>query len=155
MPYLIDGHNLIPLLGLSLRDPDDEMKLVKRLQEFCRVTRQNVEVYFDGAPAGQVGTRKFGMVTAHFVRAGTTADDAIRQRLDRIGKESKNFIVISNDQAVLRAARVRMAQVVSSSEFLTKLFKAEQDAAQSAPPGRPVMDDDELQEWLDLFGGKN
>ena len=37
MPYLIDGHNLIPKVrGLSLQSMDDEMELVELLQEFCR-----------------------------------------------------------------------------------------------------------------------
>src|SRR4030095_6718911 len=81
MPYLIDGHNLIPKLGLRLDSPDDEMELIAILQEFSRLERRQVEVFFDGAPAGQARTRKLGSVTAHFVRLGTTADDAIRNRL--------------------------------------------------------------------------
>ena len=36
MPYLIDGHNLIPKLGLRLESLDDEMELIAILQEFCR-----------------------------------------------------------------------------------------------------------------------
>ena len=65
MPYLIDGHNLIPKLGLRLDACDDELALVTRLQEFCRLRRAQVEVYFDGAPPGQPASRKFGAVTAH------------------------------------------------------------------------------------------
>ena len=38
MPYLIDGHNLIPkVAGLSLKAVDDEMQLIELLQEFCRI----------------------------------------------------------------------------------------------------------------------
>ncbi|HSQ39873.1 MAG TPA: hypothetical protein VLM78_06910, partial [Anaerolineales bacterium] len=81
MPYLIDGHNLIPKLGLRLDSMDDEMELTAILQEFCRLERKQVEVYFDGAPTPHAGTRKLGTVTAHFVPLGTTADDAIRRRL--------------------------------------------------------------------------
>src|SRR4030095_12662978 len=81
MPYLIDGHNLIPKLGLRLDSMDDEMELIVILQEFCRIERKQVEVYFDGAPTPQAGTRKLGAVSAHFVRLGATADNAIRGRL--------------------------------------------------------------------------
>ncbi len=88
MPYLIDGHNLIPKLGLRLDSPDDEMELIGVLQEFCRLERHNAEVYFDGAPVGQAGTQKFGIVTAHFVRLGTTADAAIKVRLEKMGHAS-------------------------------------------------------------------
>ena len=40
MPYLIDGHNLIPKLGLRLDSVDDEMELVAILQEFCRLLKE-------------------------------------------------------------------------------------------------------------------
>ena len=50
--YEVDGHNLIPKVGLRLDSFDDEMELVALLQEFARLHRRQVEVYFDGAPAG-------------------------------------------------------------------------------------------------------
>src|SRR6266540_6190998 len=100
MPYLIDGHNLIPKLGLRLDSMDDEMELVSILQEFHRSSRKEVEVYFDGAPAPHAGTRKLGAITAHFVRLGTTADNAIRDRLKAMGRSAKNWTVISSDRQV-------------------------------------------------------
>jgi len=78
MIFLIDGHNLIPHIpGLSLKELDDECQLIGMLQEFSRVSRQRVEVYFDKAPAGQSGTRNYGAVKAHFIREDSTADEAI------------------------------------------------------------------------------
>src|SRR5215468_8521622 len=97
MPYLIDGHNLIPKLGLRLDSLDDELELINILQEYCRIERKQVEVYFDGAPASQAGTRKVGTVTAHFVVRGMTADDAIRQRLKRMGKTARTWTVVTSD----------------------------------------------------------
>ena len=70
MPYLVDGHNLIPKAGLRLDAPNDEMDLVTMLQEFSRTSRAAVEVYFDGAPPGQAGAKRFGIVMAHFVQRG-------------------------------------------------------------------------------------
>ena len=60
MPYIVDGHNLIPHVGLRLNAEDDEMALVEMLREFCRVKKTRIEIYFDGAPPGQANTRKFG-----------------------------------------------------------------------------------------------
>ena len=91
MPYIIDGHNLIPKVGLRLDALDDEMALVEILREFCRIKKKRVDVYFDGAPPGENGTRKFGYVTAHFVRRGRTADDAIHARLRKMGKSAKRL----------------------------------------------------------------
>src|SRR5574341_985144 len=96
MPYLIDGHNLIPKMGLRLDSIDDDMELISMLQEFCRVQRKQAEVYFDGAPAPQVETRKLGTVTAHFVPLSRTADDAIRKHLKRLGKNAKNWTVVTS-----------------------------------------------------------
>ena len=95
MPYLIDGHNLIPKLGLHLDSPDDEMELVGILQEFSRLSRREAQVYFDAAPAGQARSRKFGMVTAHFIRIGSSADEAIKAQLKRLGREARNWTVVT------------------------------------------------------------
>src|SRR5215216_6377731 len=114
MPYMIDGQNLIPKLGLRLDSPDDEMELVTILQEFYRLTRKPLEVYFDGAPAPQAGTRRLGTITAHFVRLGTTADDAIRKRLKTLGKSARNWTVISSDRQVQAEANAARAEVLSS-----------------------------------------
>ncbi len=122
MPYLIDGHNLIPKLGLQLDSMDDEMELVAILQEFARLKRQQVEVYFDGAPASHAGTRSLGTVRAHFIRLGQTADNAIRDRLNKMGKSAKNVIVVSSDHEVQKAARINQAQLLSAEEFV-KLIK--------------------------------
>ena len=78
---LIDGHNLVPKIkGLTLSMLDDEMELIQILSEYARITRKKMEVYFDNAPFDKAGTRKFGSITAHFVRQGMTADEAMIQR---------------------------------------------------------------------------
>ena len=43
MPFLIDGHNLIPKLGLRLDSFDDEVELINKLNEFCRITRKTLQ----------------------------------------------------------------------------------------------------------------
>src|SRR5262245_2786427 len=103
MPYLIDGHNLIPKLGLRLDSIDDEMELIAILQEFHRLKHTSagqVEVYFDAAPTSQARIRKLGAITAHFVRLGTSADNAIRNRLKKLGRSARNWTVVSSDRQV-------------------------------------------------------
>ena len=150
MPFLIDGHNLIPKLGLSLRSVDDELELIPRLQAFCRVARKPLEVYFDGAPAGQVGTRKFGMVTAHFVRLGVTADSAIAARLKKLGRDARNWTVVTSDRRVQSDARGAGAQVISSEEFAGQVIEALRAPAPGSANERG-MSSDEVEEWLRLF----
>lgn len=153
MPYIIDGHNLIPKLGLRLDKPDDEMELVRLLQDFARIRRQQVDVYFDGAPAGQAGMRKFGSIKAHFVRQDQTADSAIRRRLEEMGKAAKNWIVVSSDHEVQSAARVHQAQSLRSEEFVKQIRTALTTTTQSGT-SESKLSEKEVEEWINLFTNK-
>jgi predicted RNA-binding protein with PIN domain len=149
MPYLIDGHNLIPKIGLRLDSVDDELELITILQEFCRLARKPVEVYFDGAPTPHAGTRKLGAITAHFVRLGMTADDAIRDRLKRLGKSAKNWTVVSSDRQVQAEARAAWAEVMSSESFAS-ILKQARNSAPKADDQRKLSQQ-EVDDWLKLF----
>jgi predicted RNA-binding protein with PIN domain len=150
MPYLIDGHNLIPKLGLRLDSMDDEMELVTILQEFARLERRQVEVYFDGAPSPHAGTRKLGTVKAHFVPLGQFADHAIRAHLKKMGKGAQNWTVVSSDRQVQTDAHSLRAQVISSDEFAVILTRA-RSAAPKLEPNQRVLSSAEVNEWLDIF----
>jgi predicted RNA-binding protein with PIN domain len=153
MPLIIDGHNLIPKVrGLSLEIIDDEIQLVELLQEYCQRSRKKVEVYFDNAPPGQPRARSFGNVTARFVRAGRSADQAIQEKLARLGNEARNWTVVSSDREVQAAARASRAGVLSSEAFAGQL-----QATLAKPPDRPSdagegLSSEELDDWLKLFG---
>jgi predicted RNA-binding protein with PIN domain len=152
MPYLIDGHNLIPKVGLRLDSLDDELELIAILQEFCRLERTpagRVEVFFDGAPAPHAGTRKLGAVTAHFVRLGGTADDAIRKRLRSLRKNARNWTVVSSDRQVQAEARSALAEVISSEAFAATLRQARSAAPKPDPDKR--LSPREVDDWLRLF----
>jgi uncharacterized protein len=153
MPYLIDGHNLIPKLGLRLDALDDELELISRLQEFCRLRRAQVEVYFDGAPPGQATTRKAGAVTAHFVRQGSSADAAIEIRLARLGKTARNWTVVSSDRRVQQAARAVHASVLSSEEFAREMSGIKAMGSDQLKT-ETTLAPDEVEEWLDIFKKK-
>ncbi|MGB7875874.1 MAG: NYN domain-containing protein [Anaerolineales bacterium] len=153
MPYLVDGHNLIPKVGLHLDSFDDEIELVEILQEFARLHRRQVEVYFDGAPAGQVGTRSLGTVKAHFVRAGTTADAAITRRLKKMGRAAKNWTVVSSDRQVQSEARSAHAVVLTSEEFARLLLQTPRIESAKPAADRRVSPA-EVDEWLKIFDSK-
>ena len=153
MRYLVDGHNLVPNLpGLGLELMDDEQELVQRLQAFCARGSHQVEVYFDNAPPGQAGSRRFGSVKAYFVRAGSTADAAIARRLVALGKQARQWCVVSSDRSVQAAARAAQAEVLTSQAFALKM---------QAEPGAPAIDmrdtppdPGEVEEWLRIFEDK-
>lgn len=152
MPYLIDGHNLIPKIpGLNLRKIDDEIALVELLQAFCRRTGKQVEVFFDRAPPGSAGARKYGAVTAHFVRAGTPADNAIRHRLGQLKRAAKNWIVVSSDRQVQAEARGVRAQFMSSEAFAIELLQDAPAPGTEKPRQNVQLSQAEVEAWLDMF----
>jgi predicted RNA-binding protein with PIN domain len=154
MHYLIDGHNLVPKLpGLSLATIDDELRLVELLQEYCRRSRNKVEVYFDNAPLGQAGTRKYGTVSAHFIPQGRTADDAIRLRLGKLGRAGRNWAVVSSDQRVQMDARAIHAQAIPSEKFAQELRAVLGGSVQVEKSANSVLSSDEVAEWMDIFKG--
>ena len=93
MPYLIDGHNLIPKVGLRLDSVDDELELIELLQAHGRRSRSLIEVFFDGAPAGQVWQPKvrtyhgdFREPGEHSRRGHQAAAGATRQAMRATGR---------------------------------------------------------------------
>ncbi|RPJ43402.1 MAG: hypothetical protein EHM21_11590 [Chloroflexi bacterium] len=162
---VIDGHNLVPKIpGLSLDEVDDEERLLALLQVYARVKRKKIEVFFDGAPPGQSGIRAYGTIRAHFVQAGRTADEAIRQHLIGLKKAARNITVVSTDRQVRDNARALHAQVISSEEFAAELVavqasldpparktggKTRASPGSGDPSGVPAQ---EIDEWLKAFG---
>ncbi len=154
MPILIDGHNLIPKLGLRLDSLDDELELVARLNEFCRISRKTgLEVYFDGAPSPQAGPRQIGLIKTHFVRLGLTADDAIRDRLRNLGRAAQNWSVVSSDRQVQANARAAHAEIIPSEQFAAQII----NTLRVGPPAndkKNAVSETELAEWLAIFSEK-
>lgn len=157
MPFLIDGHNLIPKIpGLNLQALDDEEQLIKLLQEYCRRQRKQVEVFFDNAPPGGVRARNFGLVIVRFVRQGTTADQAIRERLTRLGKLARNWTVVSSDLTVQSWAKAAQARPMPSEDFARLLVNAlDEQKVDQGEFTESGLSKDELDEWLMLFGDQD
>jgi hypothetical protein len=123
MPYLIDGHNLIPAVpGLRLADPDDESRLIDLLGAFCARTRSRATVYFDRGLLGSDAPRGAATVTIRFVRPPRTADDAIAAHVRGLRGEARNWTVVSSDGAVQRSARLAGARVMASPTFADRLL---------------------------------
>ncbi len=150
MPYLIDGHNLIPnIAGQRLSDLDDEHALVGLLQAFCQANAQSVEVFFDKAAPGQERTSQSGRLKVVFVSARSSADAAIRNRLHQLKGEARNYTVVSSDRQVQAEARAARAKVLTSPEFARLLSTQTKN---TTPPGsEPNLDEAEIQDWLKLF----
>ena len=156
MPYLIDGHNLIPHIpGLSLKDMDDEVKLIQVLQGYASQQRTTVEVYFDKAPVSRAGSQSYGIVKVHFVRQNYTADKAMIIRLSRMGKDAKNWTVVTSDREILVEARSAHSQTMSSAAFAAELKKMKSGKLNNSDKQiDPDISSGEVDYWMDQFGNK-
>lgn len=152
---VIDGHNLIPKVpGIQLSDPDDENKLIQMVSEYCRLSRTRADLFFDRAPAGASPRSRFGLVSVHHVRVGTTADDAIIRHLRGEGPNARNILVVSSDNRVKTEARALRAEVMNSEQFAQTMLNMLNspvipDSKRELPPTA-----EEVEEMLDLMTRK-
>ena len=151
----IDGHNLIPKIrGISLNMLDDEMALIRVLSEYARLARKKLDVYFDNAPFDKAGTRKYGSITAHFVREGDTADEAIIRRVRNMKQKARNVKVISSDQHIQRQVQACQATTMSSDDFAKEIEKTLSASPSGGKPDPNHQSEGEIEQWLQLFKGK-
>ncbi|MFL7812462.1 MAG: NYN domain-containing protein [Anaerolineales bacterium] len=152
MPFLVDGHNLIPHIpGLRLDDLDDERSLLEILVDFANRKRIQVEVYFDKAAPSRAGSQSIGRVKAHFVRQEITADQAIITRLKRLGGSVKNWTVVSSDRVIRTEARSYHSKIMSSEEFAALLLERSESGGDAGKAEDPQVSDHEVGFWLDKF----
>jgi predicted RNA-binding protein with PIN domain len=153
MPYLIDGHNLVPHIpGINLSDLDDEIALIQILQRFANNHRSKIEVYFDQAQSTRARSQNHGLVKAVFVRQTSTADDAIKARLSQLGKEAKNWTVVSSDREILVEARSYQSSILTAPKFAGMLRKQLSGIQQEGDKDEtPDQSNFEVDYWLDQF----
>ena len=163
MIYVIDGHNLIGKLpDIHLSDPDDEQKLVARLNDWCRLDRRRkIKVFFDAGEFGGLGDMlSQPSVRVQFSRVGQTADSLIIQFLQSI-KNSQEFTLVSSDREIIYAARKRRVGYILSEEFalmLAEELTPDPDAETEEPKpeekgaeSEVEVSDDEVQGWMRAF----
>ena len=123
MAYLIDGNNLLGCLFPGWhRDPENKLKLVRRLIAFHRTKRSRVILVFDGAPVPDpdemaLPDERFSIL--HPERGGS-ADAIISEFLER-GGDKRLLTVVSSDRGIRTAARLAGARSLTCREFALEL----------------------------------
>lgn len=152
---LIDGHNLIAKIpGWSLQMADKEDRLIELLQDYARVKRKTIEVYFDGAPAGFANSRNFGRVKAHFIRKEITVDHVIIERVRSMGRRASQVRVVSSDREVQRGVRAYAADFVSSEDFCKEIFNMNTGKETVEKPDPNRQSAQEIAEFEEMFRRK-
>jgi predicted RNA-binding protein with PIN domain len=159
MHYLIDGHNLIAKMpDISLDDPNDEVKLVLRLQSWAAARRQRrITVIFDGGlPGGKSLHFSNAAVKVLFASVGNTADALLIKRIRKV-KNPPEYTLVSSDQQIIAEAKARRMPYLRSEAFVVELGEEKRKESVSVPAtpdaaDNPQISEDEVAEWLDLFG---
>ena len=123
MKWLIDGHNLIPKMGLSLRAETDEASLLERLNEYARLTGRTIEVYFDRGRNGTAHEETVGTIRVHFASERTSADAALIHRVSKM-KRNDSITVVTSDRSVQVQVRSFGARIISAEAFAAEVEEA-------------------------------
>jgi predicted RNA-binding protein with PIN domain len=157
MHYLIDGHNLIAKIhDIDLNDPNDEVELILRLKSWAAASlKRKVTVYFDGGlPGGMEHRLSTSDIKVIFASEGRTADSLIIKRIRKI-KNPPEYTLVTSDQEIIAAAQKRRLPHLRSEAFAAKMGqdKQKRTAPQQLPEtDDPKISDNEVAEWLELFG---
>ena len=162
MEYYIDGHNLIPKMdGIRLSDDQDEQALLERLQEYARLSRRKLTVFFDKAPENRTRNESYGTLRVVYVTHQTKADEEIIARVNKAGKKgAAEITVVSSDQHVQWQCRQAGAGIIGSEQFAAEMNKTfsrgEQTVKRSGQPPRieAKLSAREVDEWLKIFSEK-
>jgi predicted RNA-binding protein with PIN domain len=152
MNYLIDGHNLIACLpDISLADPHDEVKLLRRLARW-RWRRKNpsVTVVFDPgdfAVYGRRQARQWG-ITVRYAPYGSDADRVLLRLIEK-SRQPAQLTVVSSDRELRSAARRVGACSISAEAFASQL--ATPVEPEEEPPEEESLSPEEVEAWLKLF----
>lgn len=151
MPFLIDGHNLIPnIKGLGLNDIDDERELLIILSEYFKSIRKKALVFFDkGSTAASSGVPS-AFVRAHFVKPPLNADKALIHFLSTTKKAAKNYTVVTSDREIIAEAQRLGARPISSSDF-AKTIKNRSNGKKDTEK----QPENDIEYWMKKFDQKS
>lgn len=151
MPFLIDGHNLIPhIKGISLQDTDDESELLIILAEYFKRIRKKALVFFDRGFSTGNSEVPSAFVKSHFVKPPLNADKALIQFLTAKKKAAKNYTVVTSDREIIARAQRLGAHTISSSNFagIVAEISNKKEEAKTDP-------DNDIDFWMKKFGEKS
>jgi len=153
--YLIDGNNLLGhLFPGAHRDPDNRLKLVRRLIAFQRFTRSRVILVFDGPPSADVEAMIQGEARLAVLNPepGGSAD-ALIEAFIASRRDTRCLFVVSTERSLRAAARERGAISLTGREFaaeLNRVLRQHKDVRE-LDKSEPRPSKLEVKLWSELF----
>jgi predicted RNA-binding protein with PIN domain len=137
MRIIIDGYNLIRQSpSLSQIDCHDleagRMELVRRLSDYQRRKRHQIQVVFDGAEGGHFSPQQERTqgISVTFSRKGETADEVIK-RLAASGREG--VVIVTSDRELAAFAERQGAAAIRAEDFEHRMMGSHQRLAKDEP----------------------
>jgi len=158
MAYLIDGNNLLGhLFPGAHRDPENRLKLIRRLIAFQRFTRARIILVFDGPPSADIEAMvgdapRFAILNP----APGGSADTILEDFIASGRDTRRLFVVSTDRGVRAIARQHGAVSLAAREFAAELngILREHRNARELDKKEPGSTKLEVNLWSELFGEK-
>ncbi len=166
MPFLIDGYNVLHVVGIIGRGvgPDSLQNARSALLNFLAESLPPDEVLqttvvFDARrpPPGLPRSLKHRGITVHFASQYEDADSQIEE-LILAHSSPRRLTVVSSDHRIQRAARRRKARAVDAEVWYAEVVRQRQERRKkatetSARPPVPLLEED-VEYWIRQFGGK-
>ncbi len=167
MPLLIDGYNLLHMLGWidSRRGPKALAEARGRLVRFLAgvlspAQRAQTTVVFDAAQPPPLAARLLRPegITVRFAVGYSSADELLEELIDQ-AQAPKSYVVVSSDRRVQRAALRRQMEAVDCGTWYERLLAKRPTHRSAAEEVRPPwtympLSDWEVEQWVRTFYGQ-
>ena len=137
---IIDGYNLIGTQHGDLRKQREE--LIRQLIAYRKLKGHDITVVFDGWKSGghKEDRSVTGGVQVIYSRLGDRADQVIK---DLIGRQGKEWIVVTSDRDIADYAWSHGSVPVSSGLFLDRIMEKLSHAGSVSEQGRELPEEDD------------
>lgn len=167
MPLLIDGYNLLHILGWidSRRGPKALEQARGRLVQFLAgvlspAQRVGTTVVFDAAQPPPLAARVLRPegITVRFAVGYRSADELLEELIEQ-AQAPKSYVVVSSDRRVQRAALRRQMEAVDCWTWYEQILAKRPTHRPTAPETRPQwthlpLSDWEVEQWVRTFYGQ-
>lgn len=117
---LVDGYNVAKLAWPDLDLAGQRIVLLDAIENLVKRFGSDVTVVFDGADVTGATADGRRVVRVVFSPAGVIADDVIRDEVRRL-PPTRQVVVVTNDQAIVRDVRAMAANTLSSDQLIALL----------------------------------
>jgi hypothetical protein len=152
---IIDGHNLLWAVQGMGEGPEEvsDAGLCRAVGRYLKQVRETGELIFDGTgPRDKTDFDNVDGVEVLWAGLGTDTDTVIEGKITA-NTAPRSLVVVSSDNRLRKAARVRKAISVKSEDFWVELVRElGRKRVVDEPSGkRGGLSDAETEQWLDYF----